>query len=651
MALLPVVGNRTSTPLSTLRLLNQLGADQVQLQRHYDQLSSGRRVLTLSDDPAAAGRAIALSRDIAAAEQLTRNASAAEVYYNTADVSLASVDNALITARAAAVEAAGTLLSDDQRAAIEATLDEAIRATFAAANSEYRDHQLLGGVLGDGQPYRYDGEDIVYTGSAAVGRTTVGGGVLSPINVTGAEALGAGSPIFEGGPLGAAIDRDTRLIDLVGGRGITPGVILVSGGNEFIEVDLRRANTVGDVIDLLSEVEVEGRQLSASIFSGGVRLEYADSLPGTLAVRDETGGTLASELTLSNPTGLRPPPLVGGNLRPRITSGTPISKLNGGAGVDLTGGIQITQGDKDFVVDFTDVRTVGDAIIAINRSGADVRAELDEAEGRLRILGLRSGVDYSIGENGRDAASELKLRSADRTTTIESLGRGVGVRQNPDAIDLIIRRPDGVELEIDIEGLDTIGDFLDAVRDHPSNQDARRVLVGLNAIGNGIQITAPPGAEPLRITQTGLSDAGNRLGLIPSGESTVDGVVAGGVATVTGTDYAVRDAGGAMDTLLRMKRAVRSGDLPEISRLQAKLDDDLDRASRTRGRIGILSRTVDELKVTAEDRSVTLQAARSDELDADLATVISDISQRQLSLDASMRLIGQTANLTVLNYL
>ena len=34
-----------------------------------------------------------------------------------------------------------------------------------------------------------------------------------------------------------------------------------------------------------------------------------------------------------------------------------------------------------------------------------------------------------------------------------------------------------------------------------------------------------------------------------------------------------------------------------------------------------------------------------------MATVISDLSQRQLALEASMRLIGQTSQLTVLNFL
>ena len=64
MSVLPVTTVRTSFPLSNQRLLFQLNADQIALQKQYDQLSTGKRVLRLSDDPAAASRAIGLHRGI-----------------------------------------------------------------------------------------------------------------------------------------------------------------------------------------------------------------------------------------------------------------------------------------------------------------------------------------------------------------------------------------------------------------------------------------------------------------------------------------------------------------------------------------------------------------------------------------------------------
>ena len=150
MPLLPISTVRTSNALTTQRLLFQLNADQLELQRQYDQLSTGRRVLRLSDDPAAAGRAIGLYRGIDRGNQLVRNATSTSSFYQAADDALARVDSALVEARGVAVQAAQTVISEDERAALALTIQQTINSVFAAGNSIFRDHQLLGGFLNSG---------------------------------------------------------------------------------------------------------------------------------------------------------------------------------------------------------------------------------------------------------------------------------------------------------------------------------------------------------------------------------------------------------------------------------------------------------------------------------------------------------------------
>jgi flagellar hook-associated protein 3 FlgL len=165
MPLLPVNTTRTSTPLTNQRLLFQLNNDQLALQRQYDQLSTGQRVLRLSDDPAAAGRAIQLNRGIDRSTQLIRNTNSTANFYQGADTALARVDSALIQARGAAVEGAQGVISDDERAALATTIQESIDSVFAAGNNVFRDHQLLGGFLNTDSAFVYDGNDIVFQGS------------------------------------------------------------------------------------------------------------------------------------------------------------------------------------------------------------------------------------------------------------------------------------------------------------------------------------------------------------------------------------------------------------------------------------------------------------------------------------------------------
>ena len=651
MSVLPVTTVRTSWPLSNQRLLHQLNADQIALQRQYDQLSTGKRVLRLSDDPAAASRAIGLHRGIDRATQLTRNAASSLNFYQSTDSSLSRIDNALIEARAVAVESAQNVVSDDERAAFATTIDETINAVYSSGNAMYRDHQLLGGFLNSQDAFSRVDNKILYKGAEAIARTDLGGGGTNAINLNANQALGAMAVFYEGDQLQAGVNADTRLVDMRYGDGITPGLLRVSGGGDWDDLDLTAATTMGDVVTLISGTEVDGRTLAASLTTDGIRVEYADGLGGTLALADAEGSEMADQLTILNPAGMNPPPLIGSGISPAVTAQTKISDLASGDGIDISDGLQILQDGDVFIVDLSAAETVSDVLIAINRSGADIRAELKGDEGRIQLRSKKSGSNYAIGENGGDAARSLGIRTATELTQLSSLGNGQGIALNPDSAEISIIRPDGVQLDLNLEGSTNVGDVINLIRDHPLNQDTSRVLVGLNQFGNGLQLTAPPDTGPLTIRRVGSSNAGLRLGWI--GEDGADNVgsVIGPVDTIVGGEFNSRDAGGTLDTLLRLRQAVTVGDIPEITRLQATLDLDLDRASRARGRVGVWTRNAQQLADVAETRLISMRSQLSDEIDADIATVVSDMSQRQLALEASMRLIGKTSQMTVLNFL
>ncbi|TWU04012.1 flagellin N-terminal helical domain-containing protein [Neorhodopirellula pilleata] len=651
MPLLPISTNRTSAPLNNQRLLFQLNNDQLAIQRQYDQLSTGRKVLRLSDDPAAAARALGLQRGIAHSEQLVRNANLTAGFYQSTDVALNRVDAALITARGVAVEAAQSVLSEDELEALAITIRQNMDSIVAAGNSMFIDHQLLGGVLQPSEALTHADGTVRFDGTDAVGQTKVGSGTNSRFTVTGADAIGVASVFHTGSSLKAALNEDTRLVDLRQGAGVRGGVISLSDGDERVELDLRNTASIGDVVDVLRGVTLGGRALGVRLDNDSITIQYADTLPGTLAIADLQGSSMAKDLNISNPQGFRAPPIIGDRLSPRVTLATPLDELDDGNGLDLSAGIVIDQGDERFTIDLSEAETIGDVLISINRSGAGVKAELDEAAGRIKLRGLISGVDYSVGENGGDAAAQLGIRTADENTLLDDLNRDRGIFLNSSGPDLVITRPDGVVLDLELSGAETIQDVIDLVANHPLNRDTRRVRLTLNDVGNGLELTSPVGLSPIRVTQPGASDVGTQLGLIPLGETESTSTVVGGSAILTGVDYRPRDAGGAIDTLLRLEKAVRANDISEIGRLQAKLDKDLDTSSRTRGRVGVWSANLQDLKSAVQDESVLMQSQLSDELDADLATVISELQARQAALEASMRFVGQTASLSLLDYL
>ncbi len=651
MALLPISSTRVSEPLKNQRLLNQLNSDQIALQRQFDQLSSGQRVTRVSDDPAAAGRAIILQRGISRADQLSRNAGVTQSFYAATDDALGRVDESLIEARGVTVEAAQSVLSSDERNALAVTIRRTLESVVAAGNTLFRDHQILGGYLQTAGSLTVDEADIVFGGSDAIARTKVGGGDLFAVGVNGTESLGLASTVIQGSPLQTGLDEKTRLSDLRGGQGARPGPIRVSDGGNFVDVDLTSAATVGDVIEILESINFDGRSLAVDILPDGLRIDFADGAPGTLAIEDAVGESLARDLSILNPLGVAAPPLVSTGLAPRITADARLSRLNGGAGINVAAGLQIQQGSRTFTADLSQAETIADVLIAINRSGADVRAELDAKTGGIAIRSLRSGVDYSIGENGGLAATALGLRTASEATKLSELDQGRGVVLNEFGPEFSILRPDGVQLDFELSGGESVGDVLNLIRDHPSNQDTLKVIPNLNPVGNGIELVAPPGPAALTVRAGNVGNAAELLGFLGKGQTEATGIVSGPIAILRGRDYLPKEAGGTIDTLLRLEAAVRDGNIPELERLQKRLDSDFDLATRVRGRVGVLSQNVEQLKDSAEDQSVALKAELSTEIDADLATVISELQQRQTSLEASLKLIGESARLTLLDFL
>ncbi|MGI9465587.1 MAG: hypothetical protein ACR2OA_00550 [Rubripirellula sp.] len=98
----------------------------------------------------------------------------------------------------------------------------------------YRDQQLLGGFLNSQDAFSRIDDKILYSGAEAIA-----------LNLNANQALGAFSVFYEGEQLQAGVNSDTRLVDMRYGDGITPGLLRVSGGGDWYDLDLTAATTMG----------------------------------------------------------------------------------------------------------------------------------------------------------------------------------------------------------------------------------------------------------------------------------------------------------------------------------------------------------------------------------------------------------------------
>lgn len=194
--------------ISTLQMfrqgINSILSQQTEVVRTQNQLSTGKRIVSPSDDPTGAAQLVGLSETARITEQFLRNSDQARARLEQEDSSLGAVMESLQRARELAVRGLNDTNSAEQR--------------IGLANEV---HQLLDEVMGLAN-YKDSNGNYLFSGFQVntVPFTDNGGGVFSYAGDSGQRQIqiGAGRQISDGDS-GQAVFRDI------------PGV---SGGTEDI---------------------------------------------------------------------------------------------------------------------------------------------------------------------------------------------------------------------------------------------------------------------------------------------------------------------------------------------------------------------------------------------------------------------------------
>jgi flagellin-like hook-associated protein FlgL len=140
-----------------------------------------------------------------------------------------------------------------------------------------------------------------------------------------------------------------------------------------------------------------------------------------------------------------------------------------------------------------------------------------------------------------------------------------------------------------------------------------------------------------------------------TGIMNVAGVVAttdGGVPhRITGTDANPLQTEGVLNTLYRLHQALINNDVESLEPIVEMLDDDFARISFVRAEVGARDKGLDAMRRRLEDEDVVLVQSLSDEIDIDLVEAISNLTLQEASLEASLRTIARTYQLSLLDYL
>ncbi|MEC8734707.1 MAG: flagellin [Planctomycetota bacterium] len=657
MATIPTAFARVPNLLSSRMMMGNLTRTNSSLMGLQSQLATGIRVMRPSVDPVAASTITSLDFMIEQREQHLRNLNHADSLLATIDQSLGDISDLILEAKGIGLSQIGVGSDAETRANQAQVVDSILQSLADIANREQGGIHFFGGEAVSSDPMAELNGFYRYVGFGDSMQTDLGMAAGVGVTISAESALGAMSARVRGAvDLDPGLESSTRISEIRGARGL--GIELGSlraevNGVELV-IDLSEADTIGDVRAILQN-ELKTVDVFASVSLAGGSLQVSPSL-GLITFSDLDGGTIAEDLGLvgsyipgATSSGL--------DLDPELTELTSIASL---PGVTLPmGSIRIENGGQVRVVDLSEVTTVGELFSAVDELQIGVRAEIDEDGRRINFRNELSGAHLSISEvAGGETATQLGIRSLSGSTLLSDFndGRGVGsvsggfdpVTGLPDPsldLDFEITLSDGTSFGVDVSGAATVSDVLDAINAAAADQGIPvpgAFSADLMADGNGIELRDQlGGGGSLTVSRLNNSTAAADLGILGEGTG----------AVLAGTDQAQVAADGLFTHLAALRDALLANDEAGIAFATEQLDADTLLVAEARAEVGVRSRRVTDSLAREEDRSIQDQSLRSTLRDLDFTEAATRFALLQQQLQASMATIGQTQQLSLLDFL
>jgi flagellin-like hook-associated protein FlgL len=385
----PIPTTRVSDLLAQQRLLHQLQADQVDVLRIQEQISTGRRIQYLSEDAPAGMRAVALQRLLEQKDQIARNLSSNDSFLTATDSALQEVSGLLAKANAEALGVTGIHGDDVQRAAVAMEIDKAIESLLNIANTNFRGRYLFAGSRTGELPFEQSGSYVRYNGNEKHLENFSDLNLLFDTNVTGSEVFGAVSkPVVGTVDLNPNLALDTRLADLNHGEGVSLGSIEISDGTSTSIVDLSAAHTIADVVGLIEANPPAGRTVTVEVTPRGLNVSLDAAGGGDLRIREVGGGTTAADLGILSETSFGTGPVVGADLDPLLRLTTRLADALGAnayALLDSAGAnnaLRIEANDRGamfngYTIEFTGGGTAGSETVLYNAGTQTFTVDID----------------------------------------------------------------------------------------------------------------------------------------------------------------------------------------------------------------------------------------------------------------------------------
>lgn len=265
---------RISTQLLFETGANRIGDLQNRLQKTQEQIASGRRILTPSDDPVAATRALDVTQTQSINNQYAVNRQHAKNTLGQIEGTLTGVTSLMQDVKSTIIAAGNGTLSDTERGFMARELNGRLEQLLGFANSrDATGNYLFSGFQSNTAAFAQTvppaAPGVVYNGDSGVQKLQVDATRQMAINTPG-------STVFQGGGQGGASDIFQTITDLVALLNV-PGTANLATGLATANINLDLA--LDNVLTVRASVGVSLQELDTLDNVGADRnLQYSQIL-------------------------------------------------------------------------------------------------------------------------------------------------------------------------------------------------------------------------------------------------------------------------------------------------------------------------------------------------------------------------------------
>ncbi|MFH1567314.1 MAG: flagellar hook-associated protein FlgL [Gemmatimonadota bacterium] len=193
---------RVTTHTAVANLVQNLNRSYGRIAQYQRELSSGSRLNTLSDDPAAVQRSLALRSELRNIEQFQKNIDDGSGWLELSEATLNELETLFVEARGLGVQGASDTYDAQQRRALADQIDQYLEHALSLSEARYRGRYIFSGTQTSDPPYvaarDQDGKILSIAprgdSSGSIERE-IADGIVVQVNIPGRE-------LFEG-PLNA----------------------------------------------------------------------------------------------------------------------------------------------------------------------------------------------------------------------------------------------------------------------------------------------------------------------------------------------------------------------------------------------------------------------------------------------------------------